>query len=764
MAVTWTIIGEASKALDATSRTLAEIGAEGPTLKIAGGTGIDSLTWTAQLADTAGTGALLPEEGQTVILKRQVDAGTPVTVFHGTVSKVKASYTNTAWQADIEVLGAGWWLDRLAVQDDATDDLALDTERPSIAFDEGALSSHLSALIASAAALGAPVASATLPTIYNVPQQTLDSQTYLSALADLIRLCPDLVTWWDYTATPAEFNCARRGSAGVLSLDMALGEVAGLQLEEATELRVEVVQIATAEKVGGKVLYNEQNTEKDYADLTTAMTGSNNDLTITARKPGAAGNSITFGISASTRDNLEVEVISGAITVYRQTGGSTASAVAAILNEIVSQHAFKVQTAGSGLYTQQIRIIAQAEGTAGDGISVSFTGNLAGSDVNSVSVVGSAITIDADADVSAARIAAAINSTPEAARLIRAELYAIGAGSRCSRNSVTTANGGPGPAALVSVANAPGNDGTGNVTTLAATALSGGTNGSTPTVGRLQTFAATGPELAPFLPSDPTSYALVRSGDWTADDQILWDKDPRLAPIALELGQETLSPFPSGTNPFNSYYGTVPALRSPFGGEIALDYYIRDDDPPDWAFDLTDVTFQTARMVGVYYRYAATATYGSLSNIEQRLFDIADHVTIGSGEMWIFIVFDFPVVAVSELWASTRVLRQPGSFNFAGIPSDFAANLLTAQNFLPYRGRVILEDQEADPAAVVGKVVNVSNGLRSAWSSMKALPASIEHDIYNGRTTINLGAPPRVDIRNLARRIGVGPRDNVIRV
>jgi len=45
---------------------------------------------------------------------------------------------------------------------------------------------------------------------------------------------------------------------------------------------------------------------------------------------------------------------------------------------------------------------------------------------------------------------------------------------------------------------------------------------------------------------------------------------------------------------------------------------------------------------------------------------------------------------------------------------------------------------------------------------MGALPKSVEHDIANYRTTIDLGAPDRLDYRGLVQRFRQTDRNNII--
>lgn len=62
------------------------------------------------------------------------------------------------------------------------------------------------------------------------------------------------------------------------------------------------------------------------ASLTTAMTGTQNDVTLTARSAGAAGNSITLTLTnpGAPNQTLQISVVSLAITASLATNGASA--------------------------------------------------------------------------------------------------------------------------------------------------------------------------------------------------------------------------------------------------------------------------------------------------------------------------------------------------------------------------------------------------------------------------------------------------------
>lgn len=103
----------------------------------------------------------------------------------------------------------------------------------------------------------------------------------------------------------------------------------------------------------------------------------------------------------------------------------------------------------------------------------------------------------------------------------------------------------------------------------------------------------------------------------------------------------------------------------------------------------------------------------------------------------------------------------PADYSFIAPPANLAANLLAAQNFIPYEGDIMLTEQTAGTTRYRGCKVNVSGSL-SAHSSMAALVSSETLDLKTGETVIELGTPPRVDYRTFVDRIRKTAQDNIV--
>jgi len=286
----WTCQGEAGKALDATTRDLDQIDAESPVLRFVA-LGVDTLTYTIKLKSLTPTTELIPEAGQKFILYRN---GVRFFTGHCAVPR-QSGYTVT-----ITVYGAGWWLERLNLTTLQTDSIGASAERLTFVFPTQSLTTSIDNLLNRAIALGAPIAIGSLAATFSCPRITLNQSTIAQALAEIIRLTPDVSGWWDYTttATPT-FNTARRSSMTTRTLaaeDLADNE---FDIYAVDELKAEFVRIPyVARGTDGQRVFREQLS----GDEGTAQSGSTS--TTIKLRAGAS-------FSDDAYNNLTIQIISG---------------------------------------------------------------------------------------------------------------------------------------------------------------------------------------------------------------------------------------------------------------------------------------------------------------------------------------------------------------------------------------------------------------------------------------------------------------------
>jgi hypothetical protein len=106
-------------------------------------------------------------------------------------------------------------------------------------------------------------------------------------------------------------------------------------------------------------------------------------------------------------------------------------------------------------------------------------------------------------------------------------------------------------------------------------------------------------------------------------------------------------------------------------------------------------------------------------------------------------------------------LYRPADYSFISPPTNLAANLLAAQNFVPYEGEIALTQETVGAVRYRGCKINVDNSL-TPHATMGALVSAETLDLKQGTTQITLGTPPRVDYRTFVDRIRKTPQDNIV--
>lgn len=132
------------------------------------------------------------------------------------------------------------------------------------------------------------------------------------------------------------------------------------------------------------------------------------------------------------------------------------------------------------------------------------------------------------------------------------------------------------------------------------------------------------------------------------------------------------------------------------------------------------------------------------------------------------------VATVSQSWPTSQrasngviykldghPLYRPADYSFITPPANLAANLLAAQNFVPYEGEIGLTQEVAGAVLYRGCKVNVANSI-AEHATMGALVSAETLDLKTGTTRIELGTPARVDYRTFVDRIRKTPQDNIV--
>lgn len=241
--------------------------------------------------------------------------------------------------------------------------------------------------------------------------------------------------------------------------------------------------------------YDAETVVADKAVLSTALTGNNNDLDYTAVDGGTQGNLIkikytnpgvagaTESVSVSTDDGTDITTIDFSLATTAAVKAAYTTSMTGANNDIV--------------------ITAVTAGTAGNAIDFTMTDPNAASQPLTVTTTGSAIVVSLATNSEKAitstanQVIAAVNGDYLAQKLVKLTLSGsdTGATAVTALSKVDLADGAAGgvisstgdtikatlaasaaASALVTAADKAANDGSGAVTAMAATALTGGTD------------------------------------------------------------------------------------------------------------------------------------------------------------------------------------------------------------------------------------------------------------------------------------------------
>ena len=309
-------------------------------------------------------------------------------------------------------------------------------------------------------------------------------------------------------------------------------------------------------------------------------------------------------------------------------------------------------------------------------------------------------------------------------------------------------------------------------------AQSAGTNVAT----KRQIITVSGPELDTFLPNDLFDSYAIKTLSVSSSGNFVHDKDSVLVAAAAKAGLSRIPVSIEGGGTYvltsstsiaaTTYRRTVPGATLklqdntsvPTGSNYII---ISGSSVPDWVSSELGLTIRGATYSGLL-RWFSTVSYSNSKYYYDCGFDSGLSL---SGYGWYsgqnimqyygWKPFSIPVTIVSTSYPTSTTLYRPADYSFIAPPADLAANLLAAQNWLPYEGSIQLDQEDVGGSRYRGTKVNISNSL-PAFSNMGALVSGESLEIETGRTTISLGAPARNDYRTLVDKIRKTSQDNIV--
>jgi hypothetical protein len=226
-------------------------------------------------------------------------------------------------------------------------------------------------------------------------------------------------------------------------------------------------------------------------------------------------------------------------------------------------------------------------------------------------------------------------------------------------------------------------------------------------------------------------------------------------------------------------YFEAPKFIQTNGNPLALKgrHFITTDSPPDWVNKTAGIQLREGTLSGTIYRVYAVElrppdgvgawnidNSDELRNYVSAL-GLTEVLTGWDLSYYRYRVYSRPfsisAKVVSIDYSTKTTLRKPWEYDYLSPPANLASNLRSAQNWLPWEGRITVVSDEVTAANWVNNAFNVTGALPST-TDMKALAREVTHEIERGRTQIILGAPPRHDLGGLVSRVRRDPQDNIV--
>jgi hypothetical protein len=289
-----------------------------------------------------------------------------------------------------------------------------------------------------------------------------------------------------------------------------------------------------------------------------------------------------------------------------------------------------------------------------------------------------------------------------------------------------------------------------------------------------QVITVSGPELDTFLPNDLfDSQTLTVAPNLT---NLVHDSDPRCVAAADAAGIARLPISIAYNRQAYWAYSNSEALYYTFGGAILKDsgnntlsgYNILTSAPPaNWSTINWKQCNLTATM-WAKHRYQTGSkifpvpTYWAEAGFTEVIYALESKANDSHIAKWFAKTIIISCNATNQISSPTTIYK-PADYSFIYPPADLSANLLAAQNWLPYEGQIQLEQEDVGGNRYRGTKVNIANSL-SSFSNMGALVKGESLEIETGRTTISLGAPARNDYRTLVDKVRRTSQDNIVYV
>ena len=215
----------------------------------------DDLSFVIEPKLITASGSKIPEVGQRIEL---FIGGTRQ--FCGVVTRIPSNWEAEVLSVSVAVEGPWWNLEKTPLTD-LIPDVTKMVERPQFRCPKGNIRDHIIRLLQRAISVGVPIEIGEIAACYDCPTTTFRDGSFAYALAELARLIPDSVIWWDYSGTGnPKFNLSRRDPSQASTFVLGSDDITSIDLTPELDLKVERVTVESATRaIDGSVEYRSLN-------------------------------------------------------------------------------------------------------------------------------------------------------------------------------------------------------------------------------------------------------------------------------------------------------------------------------------------------------------------------------------------------------------------------------------------------------------------------------------------------------------------------
>jgi hypothetical protein len=215
------------------------------------------------------TASTLPTLRQQITLYRELDI-----FFYGWVTNIRSIISNGSHEHQVTVSGPWWLLEKVPFTSIQQDGTGASGERISYVFGTASsgqqLKTSIEQAINRANQIGCPIAptsgGSSVAAMHTFPRITLNQSTCGQVIAELVRLVPDAMTYFDYSVYPPALKVVRRPTCATTTLNQDTSPITSIDINPMIELEVEQVTLPSVTRNAiGSTVFNVQESGSDLS-------------------------------------------------------------------------------------------------------------------------------------------------------------------------------------------------------------------------------------------------------------------------------------------------------------------------------------------------------------------------------------------------------------------------------------------------------------------------------------------------------------------